>query len=327
MPNYFENTRSLVEAAAGLGRALEGGAAVLDGAVLNCMGMAMESILGRTTSALSRNSDDFLPRKEGSFVEHLLQNAYNSLYHNELYVCDWDMFWTHHPDAGKHALLRAISGGPVYVSDRVGETDAAVLRPLACRDGRLLMMDRSAKPTDDCIFRDPRQNGVLKLHNVTARGGGIAVYNLTDRPQTFSFTAADIPELDDSQPHWVYDWFGRKAVRLAPGERFAGTVEAGGYGWYPVLPTGRHAALLGLVQKYVGFAALETVQETDAATLFVVREQGPLGWMADQPPRRVTVNTVDCTDLVQQDGALYTLPLPESGDKAVVVLEWAPAGQ
>lgn len=69
------------------------------------------------------------------------------------------------------------------------------------------------------------------------------------------------------------------------------------------------------------------MQETDTTTLFVVREQGPLGWMADQPPRRVTVNTVDCTDLVQRDDTLFTLPLPENSDKAVVVLEWAPAGQ
>lgn len=326
VPNYFENTRPMVEAAAGLGQALEGGAAVLDGAVLNCMGMAMESILSRTTSALSRNSGDFAPKEVEGFTEHLLQNAYNALYHNEFYVCDWDMFWTRHPDAGKHALLRAISGGPVYVSDQVGETDAAVRRPLACRDGRLLMMKRSAKPTADCIFRDPRQEGVLKLHNVADYGsgmaGGIAVYNLTDRAQTFSFAASDIPELDAANPFWVYDWFARKAVRLEPGARFEGTVEAGGCGWYPVLPTGRHAALLGIVQKYVGFAALETVQETDTATLFVVREQGPLGWLADRSPRRVTVNAVDCTDLVQWEEPLYALPLPESGGKAVVVLEW-----
>lgn len=139
--------------------------------------------------------------------------------------------------------------------------------------------------------------------------------------------AADIPELDGSQPHWVYAWFTRKAVRLASGTRFEGTVEADGYGWYPVLPAGRHAAPLGRVQKYVGFAALETVPETDAATLFVVREQGPLGWLADRSPLRVTLNVVDCTDLVQQNGALYTLPLPESSNKPVVVLEWAPAGR
>lgn len=80
------------------------------------------------------------------------------------------------------------------------------------------------------------------------------------------------------------------------------------------------------MQKYVGFAALETVQETDAATLFVVREHSPLGWLADQSPRRVTVNAADCTDLVQRDDPLFTLPLPENSGKAVVVLEWAPAG-
>lgn len=70
-----------------------------------------------------------------------------------------------------------------------------------------------------------------------------------------------------------------------------------------------------------------SVQETAAATLFVVREQGPLGWLADQSPRRVTVNAVDCTDLVRQDGALYTLPLPEGCGRTVVQLEWSPAGK
>ena len=53
------------------------------------LGMAMENILSRPTSAISRNSDDFMPNKENGFVEHLLQNAYNSVYHDELYYCDW----------------------------------------------------------------------------------------------------------------------------------------------------------------------------------------------------------------------------------------------
>ena len=119
---HFENTIPLAEAAAGLGRALEEGSAAMDGDVINCMGMAMETILARPVSGVSRNSDDFFPMREGSFTEHLLQNAYNALYHNELYHCDWDMFWTVHPDAPKHALLRAVSGGPVYVSDPPGRT-------------------------------------------------------------------------------------------------------------------------------------------------------------------------------------------------------------
>ena len=36
----------------------------MDGAIINCMGMAMENILSRPTSAISRNSDDFMPNKE-----------------------------------------------------------------------------------------------------------------------------------------------------------------------------------------------------------------------------------------------------------------------
>lgn len=323
----YENVCPLAQAAAGLVRDLEAGASVLDGAVLNCMGMAMELMAARPATALSRNSDDFFPREEGSFVEHLMQNAYNSLYHNELYVCDWDMFWTSHPAAGKHALLRAISGGPVYVSDQVGETDPEVLRPLACSDGRLLQMGRSAKPTDDCIFQDPRKSGVLKLHNAGRYGeqqmaGGIAVYNLAEEERPFSFTAADIPELDAEASFWVYDFLGHRATRLTPDARYQGRMTAGGYGWYLVLPGGFHAALLGLAEKYVGFAALESVRETDDATLFVVRESGTLGWLTERRPRCVAVNGVDCTDRLQVEGPVQTLSLPESEEKAIVALYW-----
>ena len=118
---YFENDLPLAQAVRGMNEALESGASRMDGGVINCMGMAMENILARPATAVSRNSDDFVPDKEeGGFAEHLLQNAYNALYHNELYCCDWDMFWTMHKDAVKHSLLRAVSGGPVYVSDKPG---------------------------------------------------------------------------------------------------------------------------------------------------------------------------------------------------------------
>ncbi|MBP3897740.1 MAG: hypothetical protein J6D57_07945 [Mogibacterium sp.] len=38
-----------------------------------------------------------------------------------------------------------------------------ILKPLACSDGKLLMMARSARPTEDCVFTDPVKEGVLKL--------------------------------------------------------------------------------------------------------------------------------------------------------------------
>lgn len=46
-----------------------------------------------------------------------------------------DMFWTSHPDSKKHSFLRAVSGGPVYFSNRIGDTDLRILEPLMYQDG------------------------------------------------------------------------------------------------------------------------------------------------------------------------------------------------
>lgn len=54
----------------------------------------------------------------------------------------------------------------MYFSDKIGKTNPEVVKPLMYRDGRLLMMNRAAKPTEDCIFSNPMESGVLKLHNV-----------------------------------------------------------------------------------------------------------------------------------------------------------------
>lgn len=61
-----------------------------------------------------------MPNKENGFVEHLLQNAYNSVYHDELYYCDWDMFWTKHEDAVKHSLLRRSAAAPSTSVTKLG---------------------------------------------------------------------------------------------------------------------------------------------------------------------------------------------------------------
>ena len=366
-PFYFENSIPVSKAVRGLGAALERGAYRMDNAVINCMGMAMENIAARPVSAVSRNSDDFVPQKEGGFTEHLLQNAYNAIYHNELYCCDWDMFWTNHPDAARHALLRAISGGPVYFSDRLGDTVPEVLQPLIYPDGRVLMMDRSARPTDDCIFTDPAQTGVLKLHNAAPWGegrkaGGIAVYNLTAERQAFSFAPADIPELEACDRYWVYDFLGKTACSVGRNERYQDAIEAGAAAWYVVLPqSGRlqdsgaqtgdtqpgetqigitqpgspqtgdsqnsapktgSAACLGLLEKYVGFTAVESSRESETESVFVLHARGTTGWLSEKAPRAVKLDGADVTDRVENSGYLWELPLAERSGKTVLSITW-----
>ncbi|WP_236034524.1 Sip1-related alpha-galactosidase [Bifidobacterium saguinibicoloris] len=127
-----------------------------DGALINCMGMAPEDYWHRPTSPITRSSDDYLPHNPESLAEHIIQNAYCSLLMGGLYHCDWDMFWTEHPHARVHALLRAMSGGPVYCSDALGRTDASVLRALLDpATGELRRPDVPARPIPSSLLSDP----------------------------------------------------------------------------------------------------------------------------------------------------------------------------
>ena len=164
MAIHYRGTLPLAPAAKELHQALDQSVDVwMNKNLINCMGMAKENLFNRPMSAISRNSDDFFPRVDGSFEEHLLQNAYNAIYHSVLYYTDWDMFWTSHPQADKHALIRALSAGPVYVSDPIGESNREVLMKLCYEDGTLLRAQNPATPTSDCIFNNPEKTGYLKL--------------------------------------------------------------------------------------------------------------------------------------------------------------------
>ena len=121
-----------------------------------------------------RGSDDFWPNDDASHGPHLYANAMNSLLMSRIGVHDWDMFQTNlgKPSA-MHACARAISGGPVYVSDRPLEHESSLIRRLAFPDGSLPRCLRNARPTASSLFLDPqREAGVpLLLQNINPCGG------------------------------------------------------------------------------------------------------------------------------------------------------------
>jgi raffinose synthase len=133
---------------------------------INCMCHSTENLYQMQDTAIVRASDDFYPREEASSHPHIAACAYNSLFLSPLFQPDWDMFQSKHPAAHLHACARAISGGAVYVSDKVGKHDRQILQQLVLRDGSVLRALRPGLPTEDCIFCDPLRDGetVLKVH-------------------------------------------------------------------------------------------------------------------------------------------------------------------
>ncbi|KAG6720008.1 hypothetical protein I3842_03G036900 [Carya illinoinensis] len=143
--------------------------------------------LGTEAISLGRVGDDFWctdPSGDpnGTFWLqgcHMVHCAYNSLWMGNFIHPDWDMFQSTHPCAAFHAASRAISGGPIYVSDTVGKHNFDLLKTLVLPDGSILRCEYYALPTRDCLFEDPLHDGktMLKIWNLNKYTGVLGAFN------------------------------------------------------------------------------------------------------------------------------------------------------
>ncbi|KAI3503468.1 hypothetical protein L1887_31910 [Cichorium endivia] len=144
-------------------------------------------LLGTEAIALGRVGDDFvradpLENPTDTFWLqgcHIVYCAYNSLWMGNFIQPDWDMFQSTHPCAKFHAASRAISGGPIYVSDSVGKHNFDLLKTLVLPDGSILRCQYYALPTHDCLFEDPLHDGktMLKIWNLNKYTGVVGAFN------------------------------------------------------------------------------------------------------------------------------------------------------
>lgn len=150
-----------------------------DNGCIACMSHNTDALYCSKQAAVVRASDDFYPRDPVSHTIHIASVAYNSIFLGEIMQPDWDMFHSLHPAAEYHGSARAISGGPVYVSDKPGNHDFDLLKKMVLPDGSVLRARLPGRPTADCLFNDPARDGasLLKIWNMNACGGVLGVYN------------------------------------------------------------------------------------------------------------------------------------------------------
>ncbi|KAJ0984748.1 hypothetical protein J5N97_003104 [Dioscorea zingiberensis] len=150
-----------------------------DNGCIACMSHNTDALYCSKQTGVVRASDDFYPRDPVSHTIHIASVAYNSVFLGEFMLPDWDMFHSLHPAAEYHASARAISGGPIYVSDAPGKHNFDLLRKLVLPDGSILRARLPGRPTRDCLFTDPARDGVslLKIWNMNKYTGVLGVYN------------------------------------------------------------------------------------------------------------------------------------------------------
>jgi len=321
--NFFRDLKPVGEAARAAHAALESSVDIhFGGCIINCMGMASENIWHRPSSSVSRNSDDFVPDEPYGFLEHAVQNGYNSFFHSPFYWGDWDMYWSDHHNALQNMVLRSVSGGPVYVSDRLGGTDPERILPLVYRDGRIIRCDIPGRPTADCLFTDPMAGEIpLKLWSRSGSAGVVAAFHVGTAGGAevrSTIGPADVPGLQGDR-FWLYDHFRQSLRLLAADERADLVLQPAGAELYLIVPDRGAVTPIGLADKLVSTHAILACAEEAGSTVVRLREGGKFIFAAPEPPERVTVNGA-AAEAVPLDGrtGLYIVDCSAAAEETVV---------
>ncbi len=252
------------------------------GAIINCMGARTECMFNRPDSAVSRCSNDFQPESREWFAKNVLECAYNGIHQGRFYVNDWDMWWTDDGQAQKNAVAHAISGGPIYVSDKLDRTNPEVLRPLMFDDGRLLRLSESAMPTDDCIIGDPRKgNKPLKIKNSFTGGAAVAVFNITENNIPVNGTlSAENAGLEADKKYLYYEYFSGDFGFVGGDEQIHISLKNDDeFAYYTFIEASENKPLfLGRTDKLNGHLAI-TSKTANSVTLY---EGGDFAYISDE---------------------------------------------
>ena len=314
--------RHLGEAVADYQAALAGSvAARLPGGMTHCMCHEPYTFFC-ARGALWRTSDDYRPGQPESHGPHVYRNALVGLLLGALAWPDWDMFQSDRPEGAFHAAARAISGGPIYVSDRPGHHAAALLQSLCVTGGRLLRSAQPARPARECLFVDCRTAPrPLELVNRNGQHGVIGLFNCRGdgAPVEGSFGAADLLELPDREC-WAYLHQSRRLIHLPCGARAPVVLPGGGFEIVTLAPAGPQVVPLGLVDKLNGSRAILRASHPDERSCRVeLVDGGRAGFRVGPGSPRCRVDGVEVAVPPADPDGLLVLELPRGRSLSVEV--------
>lgn len=309
----------------------QSGRELFDDNIIWCSSCSNDCILQAPRSAVMRTSTDFFPNKPESHGRHIINNALNSLWMGEFVIPDWDMFQTRHPSGAFHAASRAISGGPVYISDESGGTDFGLLRKLALSDRTVPLCLGPARPTADSLFVDPSREPMLfKIFNLNPAGSGVlGVFNCGHHPSasapvTGEVRADDISGLSGAE-FAVFRHQEGSLTRISRSDRIPVALRELEFELFTIAPISDGFAAIGLVDKFNSGGCVTAIRRTHPGRIEIdLRDGGDfLAWSKIRP-RSVSINGRNLAFQFDPKSHALRVDIPR-GHPGTLVVEFDPA--
>lgn len=284
--------------------------------VINCMAHNQVCIFNTRYSAITRISRDYRAGDATMSKFQLWQSYNNTPWFCQTVWGDHDMFHSNDPYAGRiMSVSKAMSGGPVYLSDNPAEFIPEYITPLCYEDGELLRPLAPGTPLPESIFIDPLRERtayrtIAPLENGSA---AIVLYNLFSGEQFDYYDNATYNVADDItvvsyvspedyeeaanmiQPFngkWevpeeglvAYDFYEGRGFRLDKKTEF----ELHGFSdkLLIVSPIQNNWAVVGRTDKYLSAVAVKSIQYADAHMSLTLKESGPIVvWSGEGEPK------------------------------------------
>jgi raffinose synthase len=268
-----------------------------DGTVINCMDMTTEAWQNFGSSAVGRSVEDYFvytleegyDLQRGNAAAHITQALYNTIYFGQVVWPDFDIFQSHNPNAGMHAIARALSGGPVYLSDKPEQIRGDVILPLIYSNGKIIRADQPPRLTDDCLFQ-VQSPLPLKAYTFAGNAALMGVFNMADTDSVQGFFSTGQLRGLQGREFLLYEYFSKTHRIIRSGDEIMIHLGRLGYQYYAIIPVSSGCAVLGLTDKYNAPLTCSNIKQVNDGIGFTLAEGGACALYVPGPPEEVTTN-------------------------------------
>jgi len=259
--------------------------------VMNCMGFSLPAIVsGARRGYVTRCSNDYIPYWKAAARLHVYVSALCGIFVAPLMYPDYDMFQTHDPYGEFHALARAISGGPIYITDIPKKIRRSVIEKIALPDSSLPKLDDIAKLTSDCLFRDTYHEPYpLTLYNTIGDFIILASFNVYHKGESVK---GEIPlrqfNLSEEKDYAVYSYYSDKVEVMSSNDVIKVELSDMETEVHIISPIEKNIALIGVKPLFIMPAGISDWSIEDFLKIRA-KLKGTLILFSESSPRAVII--------------------------------------